>query len=136
MKIIDNRDHIDKFEKINGMIDHFRIHFENGNYIEFMIDISILSFLNDIKMYDSKAKLLFTFEKGRPKKSIFIKFLDIFNGVSTKYLNNYLIWNNILMYGKVYLKNRISMLFDAAASAYISIRTVDVNKRPPIPILV
>lgn len=64
------------------------------------------------------------------------KFLDIFNGVSTKYLNNYLIWNNVLMYGKVYLKNRISILFDAAASAYISIRAVDVNKRPPIPILV
>lgn len=64
------------------------------------------------------------------------KFLDIFNGVSTKYLNNYLIWNNVLMYGKVYLKNRISILFDAAASAYISIRAVDVNKRPTIPILV
>ncbi len=64
------------------------------------------------------------------------KFLDIFNGVSTKYLNNYLIWNNVLMYGKVYLKNRISILFDAAASAYISICAVDVNKRPTIPILV
>lgn len=64
------------------------------------------------------------------------KFLDIFNGVSTKYLNNYLIWNNVLMYGKVYLKNRISILFDAAASAYISIRAIDINKRPTIPILV
>ncbi len=40
------------------------------------------------------------------------------------------------MYGKVYLKNRISILFDATASAYISIRAVDVNKRPNIPILV
>ena len=64
------------------------------------------------------------------------KFLDIFNGVSTKYLNNYLIWNNVLMYGKVYLKNRISILFDTAASAYIPIHAVDVNKRPTIPILV
>jgi len=40
------------------------------------------------------------------------------------------------MYGKVYLKNRISILFDAAASAHISIRAVDVNKRSTIPILV
>jgi hypothetical protein len=79
IKIMNNRDHITEFEKINGMIDRFCIHFENGNYVEFMVDVSISHFLDNIKMYDKNKKLLFTFEKGKPKKSIFIEFLNIFN---------------------------------------------------------
>lgn len=75
-KIIDNYDHISNFKKIGGMIDYLHIEFENGNYVEFIIDASILSFLDNIKLYDKNEKLLFKFEKGVPKKSTFIEFLN------------------------------------------------------------
>jgi len=64
------------------------------------------------------------------------KFLSVFNGVSTKYLNNYLIWNNAIRYCRVYVKNKVSLLLEATASASISIRSIDIKNREEIPVLV
>ena len=63
-------------------------------------------------------------------------FMGRFKGVSTKYLNNYLIWNNAVRYCKVYVANKLSLMFEAAASAMVSIRSIDLGKRPPLPLLV
>ena len=62
-------------------------------------------------------------------------FVGRFKGVSTKYLNNYLIWNNAVRYCKVYVANKLSLMFEAAASAVISIRSIDIGNRPPLPLL-
>ena len=59
-------------------------------------------------------------------------FIGRFKGVSTKYLNNYLIWNNAVRYCKVYVENKISLMFEAAASAMLSIRSADLGKRPSL----
>ncbi len=63
-------------------------------------------------------------------------FMGRFKGVSTKYLNNYLIWNNAVRYCKVYVANKLSLMFEAAASAMVSIRSLDLGKRPSLPLLV
>lgn len=64
------------------------------------------------------------------------KFIGYFNGVSTKYLNNYLTWNNVVEYSKVYLDNKISLLFEASAKALTTVRSLEVGNRPEIPVLV
>ena len=63
-------------------------------------------------------------------------FVGRFRGVSTKYLNNYLIWNNAVRYCKVYVANKLSLMFEAAASAMLSIRSADLGKRSSLPLLV
>ena len=78
-KIIDNAKHISEFSRSEGLIDHFYIHFENGNRVEFMIDVHISTFIEDIKLYNKDGKRLFKFEKGKPKKSTFIEFLNEFS---------------------------------------------------------
>ena len=78
-KIIENGKHITEFKKCDGMIDRFYIYFENGNYIEFMVGSSISTFIDNIELYNKDGKRLFKFEKGKPKKSTFVEFLDVFN---------------------------------------------------------
>ena len=63
-------------------------------------------------------------------------FLCPFRGVSTKYLNNYLIWNNAIRYCKRFVQNKLSLMFDAASDAMLSIRTADLRNRPPLPLLI
>ena len=63
-------------------------------------------------------------------------FVSRFKGVSTKYLNNYLIWNNAVRYCKLYDANKLSLMFEAAASAMLFIRSADIEKRLSLPLLV
>ena len=63
------------------------------------------------------------------------KFLHGFYGVSTKYLNNYLLWNNTIEYCKVYLENRLTMLSKTIAKVSLTIRTSDLKNRPEVPVI-
>jgi len=57
-------------------------------------------------------------------------FMARFKGVSTKYLNNYLVWNNLIQEGK---RSRI-MLLKLCIKAETFTRWHDLNKRPAIPV--
>lgn len=64
------------------------------------------------------------------------KFLASLKGVSTKYLNNYLTWVNVLGTVRGGLAQKAMALIDHAASALFSETSANVPNRPPIPILV
>ena len=64
------------------------------------------------------------------------KFLDTFHGVSTKYLNNYLTWNNAVVHTKAGFRQKIADMLNAISDAFFSESSLAVPKRPPIPILV
>ena len=64
------------------------------------------------------------------------KFLASLKGVSTKYLNNYLTWVNVLGTVRGGLAQKAMALIEHAASALFSETSANVPNRPPIPILV
>ena len=55
-------------------------------------------------------------------------FIRNFRGVSTKYLNNYIVWNNVL-------KMSISELMNTMMSAIYTLTNADISARKAIPIL-
>ena len=63
-------------------------------------------------------------------------FLRKFNGVSSKYLNNYLIWHNAIKYCKRYAQNKLKLMLATATSAKMKVRVSTLSKRAEIPILV
>jgi transposase-like protein len=60
-------------------------------------------------------------------------FLQVFRGVSTKYLENYLIWTNLLANNRRGREDILSMLFSQILTVRMTERTADIPKRPPIP---
>ena len=54
-----------------------------------------------------------------------------FKGVSTKYLNNYLVWQNVIMEGS---RSRIELL-KLAIKALVFTRWCDISSRPAVPVL-
>ena len=60
-------------------------------------------------------------------------FIQRFRGVSTKYLENYLVWNDLLANSKRSREEILSLLLAQILTAPVTIRNQDVNKRPPIP---
>jgi len=58
------------------------------------------------------------------------RFLRKFNGVSTKYLNNYLVWNNIIQLGN---RTRIALLKLCVKALTFSL-WFDISDRPAIPV--
>lgn len=60
-------------------------------------------------------------------------FMAPFNGVSTKYLNNYLIWNNFVNYSKGTTTEKWAVFRDFVLSAPITVRCRTLAVRPAIP---
>ena len=58
-----------------------------------------------------------------------------YKGMSTKYLNNYLTWNNVIGVARS-LAEKASALMDIAVSASFPETSVSIPDRPPLPILV
>jgi transposase-like protein len=58
-----------------------------------------------------------------------------YKGVSTKYLNNYLTWNNVMGAARS-LAEKATALMDIAVSALFSETSASIPDRPPLPILV
>ena len=57
-----------------------------------------------------------------------------FKGVATKYLNNYLAYHNFVNFAKDTLANKEAVLLDFIRKTMCTIKSVDVAKRPAVPI--
>ena len=66
--------------------------------------------------------------------SILKRFMNNFNGVSTKYLNNYLIWNNFINYSRESQEEKRNILLSFVLTTFKTDRYRDLSNRPPIPI--
>ena len=62
-------------------------------------------------------------------------FLQRFHGVSTKYLENYLVWNDLLTNNKRDKEEMLSLLLSQILTVPMEIRSQDIHKRPPLPSL-
>ncbi|MEB3466405.1 IS1595 family transposase [Pasteurella multocida] len=61
--------------------------------------------------------------------------LGTFKGVSTKYLNNYLVYHNFVNFAKETKANKKVVLFDFIRSTFCQSRTCKISERPVLPIL-
>ena len=59
--------------------------------------------------------------------------MDRFKGVSTKHLNNYLIWHNFVNYAPESEVDKRSILLRFALTQNMVIHTEDISKKPALP---
>ena len=62
-------------------------------------------------------------------------FLQRFRGVSTKYLENYLVWNDVLANSQRNREEVMELLFSQILTVRTSLRSCDIPHRPPLPVL-
>ena len=62
-------------------------------------------------------------------------FMNRFKGVSTKYLNNYLIWHNFVSYAKETDIEKHNILMRFVFTRQSNIKCRDISKRNPVPVL-
>lgn len=67
--------------------------------------------------------------------SMLKKFLEPFNGVSTKYLNNYLVWYNLVKFAKETSAEKASIFFDFVLTTVKSVHCRELPKRENLPLL-
>lgn len=67
--------------------------------------------------------------------SILDNFISNFKGVSTKYLGNYIVWNNIVKYAHERYDEKAEIMFGYSVSYRMKERNVDISKRPVLPVL-
>ena len=84
---------------------------------------------------------------GRTKKGIYNiqhinsyhselkRFLYQFKGVSTKYLNNYLVWNNLINYAKETDAEKKNIFVTFVLKTSKTIRNKDIPNREPVPLV-
>lgn len=99
-----------------------------------------------VRFAKSNGNELVQLKGGKSKKGIYNvqhinnyhwrlkRFMEGFNGVSTKYLNNYLIWYNFVRQTKKTDAERQSILLTFALTALNSERGRDLSNRPNIPL--
>jgi len=63
-------------------------------------------------------------------------FIDKFYGVSTKYLNNYLVWNNLVIYAKETYEEKAKIFLTYVLTTVKQEKCRDIPNRPNLPILV
>jgi len=63
------------------------------------------------------------------------EFIRSRHGVATKYLNNYLIWHNLVNYSKGTYKEKELIFRDFVNSVIVNIKCRDIPHRDPIPVL-
>lgn len=62
-------------------------------------------------------------------------FMYRFRGVSTKYLNNYLVWNNLVNYAKETYKEKLIIFENYVMVANANIKCRELSNRPSLPLL-
>lgn len=91
--------------------------------------------LNLVQMNTGKyTKGMFNIQHINSYHSLLKKFLDKFNGVSTKYLNNYLIWNNIVNYAKEPECEKKDIFFKFVTTTKTHTICATLSKRDAIPV--
>ena len=94
---------------------------------------------NSINLKQLKAgktvKGMYTIQHVNSYHSQLKKFMHNFNSVATKYLNNYLIWNILMINGKHDFDNKKDKVMAQALSSIYSEYNKDISKRDNLPIL-
>lgn len=100
-----------------------------------------------VKFAESNNIELIQLKSGKSKKGIYhlqhinsyhsmLKmFIQRFKGVSTKYLNNYLIWNNILNYSKETWTEKKNIFMSYVLTTDKKILSKEIKNRPALPII-
>jgi hypothetical protein len=92
--------------------------------------------LKHISLKSGKSKLgIYNIQHINQYHSELKRFLRLFKGVSTKYLNNYLIWNNFVNYAKETYDEKISILLKFTANAQKKITYTAISDRAAIPLI-
>lgn len=61
------------------------------------------------------------------------RFLSFFKGVSTKYLNNYIVWHNLVNFARETYQEKAALFLNYVLTTTLSERGRDVDKRPSLP---
>ena len=99
--------------------------------------LSELSNLNLVQIKGGKrSKGIFNIQHINNYHSRLKGFMRPFHGVATKYLNNYLIWHNLVNYAKETLEEKEVIMRDFVCSTVTKTRSMTLSKRNPVPVLV
>ena len=63
------------------------------------------------------------------------EFIRPFKGVATKYLNNYLVWYNLVEYAKETTTEKEQIFLSFVLTTQIDEKCRDISKRPPLPLV-
>lgn len=90
--------------------------------------------LNLIPLKGGKAKRgIYHIQHINSYHSELKRFLGFFKGVSTKYLDNYIVWNNLVNFAKEAYQEKAALFLNYVLTATLSERCEDVDKRPSLP---
>lgn len=70
-----------------------------------------------------------------PYHSQLKRFMRGFNGVSTKYLNNYLVWNNLVNYAKESDMEKRNIFLTFVLATLKTAKCRDLSNRPAVPLV-
>lgn len=89
-----------------------------------------------VQLKDGKSKGgIYNIQRINSYHSTLKRFMGRFNGVSTKYLNNYLVWHNLVNYAREANDEKRNMMMRYALTALKSVFCREISKREPIPVL-
>ena len=80
------------------------------------------------------ARLIELFKIVNTYHSNLKNWINRFHGVATKYLNNYLVWNNFVNYAKESYKEKEQILTDFVFTTEKKVLCKDVPVRNPVPV--
>jgi transposase-like protein len=101
-----------------------------------------------VQFADANGVVLVQLKAGKAKRGIYNvqhvnnyhsqlkRFLRGFNGVSTKYLNNYLVWHNFVNYAKETIEEKRNIFLAFVLSTFKIDKCRDIPNRPAMPLLV
>jgi transposase-like protein len=101
-----------------------------------------------VQFADTNGIALVQIKGGKSKKGIYHiqhansyhsqlkQFIRGFRGVSSKYLNNYLIWHNFVNYARETAEEKRNILLAFVLSTFKTDRCKDIPNRPAVPLLV
>ena len=92
--------------------------------------------LNLIQLKGGKAKKgIYNIQRINSYHSKLKRFMDSFRGVSTKHLNNYLIWHNFVNYAPESEVEKRAILLKFVLKQAITIHVRDISKKPALPFM-
>lgn len=95
---------------------------------------------NDIRLIqtDSDKRIIqqnditYDIQRINAYHSILKGFINRFHGVSTKHLEHYIIWNNLISNNRRNQKENISLMFGQILSRRLTVHNSDISARPPL----
>ena len=100
-----------------------------------------------VRFANSNKINLVQLKSGKTKKGIYHiqhinsyhsslkRFIRSFNGVASKYLNNYLLWNSWLTVKKGSIQHKVDSIVKSALTASATVKCRSLSSRPVIPLI-